>query len=106
MEVLTAIVGVPLMLGVLSAGLGLLVDRLAGGWLPLVLVIPVGFAVLVGVTQLTVASDAVAPATVAVAPLVAAFGLWVGRARLRAGLSGLRRSPWSLLDALAVYVIA
>ena len=51
----------PAVLGLICAGHGLLVDRLAGGRLPGVLVVPVGLAALIVVSQLTTYRGATAP---------------------------------------------
>src|SRR4051794_38592308 len=106
MEFLTATVGAPLVLGLLCVGVGLLVDHLAGGWVPAALLPALGLAGLIGLTQLTVAFPAVAPVTVVVAPLVAAVGLWLARGRLRDLVKGLRRTPWPLLAGVGAYLVA
>ena len=106
MDYLTAILGVPLALGVLTVGAGLLVYRLSGRWFPLTLVPLTGLAALICVGQVTTAFSAAAPATVVVGPALAVAGLWLGRAELRPALSRLRRSPWPLLVLAITYLIA
>jgi hypothetical protein len=70
----------PLVLGVLSLGLGLLVERLAGSPLPWPLVLPVGSAAMIVVSSLAVMS----PWPALVTPLLlalAVFGLVLGALR-------------------------
>ena len=101
MDLLAAWLLYPLALGVLCLGLGLLVDWLAGRWLPGTLLLPTGFAALLVLAQLVTARGDTAPlALPAVAALVAA-GLVAGRGRLRA----LRVDPWLTVAALAVFAV-
>jgi hypothetical protein len=90
---LLAVLVFPLLLAALSLGTGLLVQRLAGVALPALLLIPLGFAAIVGVTQLTTWSGATAPLTPLVLVVLAVAGAVVSRrealARWRA-----RRSGW------------
>ena len=106
MEYVTAIVGVPLALGVLSIGVGLVVQRLSGGWLPPALIAPTGLAGLICVGQLTTAFGFVAPITIVVCPAIAAAGFWFGRVSALEVLSRLRRSPWPLIAVAGTYTIA
>ncbi|MGB2710520.1 MAG: hypothetical protein WBC33_03325, partial [Conexibacter sp.] len=62
MTFLLAVIVFPLLLAVLSLGAGLLVERAAGLALPALLLVPLGFAAIVGVTQATTWSGATAPA--------------------------------------------
>jgi hypothetical protein len=106
LDYLIAIVGVPLVLGVLCVGIGLLVRRLSGGWLPLALVAPVGLAGLICLGQVTTTFGAIAPITVVVCPAIALVGLWLGRAGVREALSRSRRSPWPLIAVAVAYAVA
>lgn len=65
------------------AGLGALVERAAGGRLPGVLLLPVGMAGLIGLTQLTTYRDETAELTIPLVVVTAVAGLWLGRGRLR-----------------------
>ncbi len=106
MDYLTAIVGVPLMLGFLCVGVGLLVQRLSGAWLPLALVAPVGLAGLICLGQITTAFGAIAPITIVVCPSIAVLGFWLGRASVPDALSRVRRAPWPLIAVAVAYAIA
>src|SRR5262245_56806415 len=90
----------PAVLAVLSLGLGLLVERLAGTKLSAELLLPTGFAVMVGLTLFTTLSARTAPLTV---PLVLALGL--------VGLAGalppsLRRfDGWAAAAAVGIFAV-
>jgi hypothetical protein len=84
-----------------AAGLGLLADRVGGQRLPGPLVPAVGFALLIGLTQLTTWAPAIAPATPAIVVVLALAGLALGRRRLRR--DALDR--YAALAALGVYVL-
>jgi hypothetical protein len=92
----------PCVLAVLCAGAGLLVDRISGGFLPVALLLAVGAAALIAVSQLTTYVSAVAPATPYALAAAAAAGWWLGWGRVR-GLARARRAYWWLL---AVPVLA
>ena len=94
---LVAWVAFPLVLGLLALGTGLLVERLAGFRLPGTLVVPLGFAALVGITQLTVLVGALAPATPWVALVAAVAGFVVGRRRAL--------EPWAVAAAVGVFLV-
>jgi hypothetical protein len=94
----------PLVLLALSTGGGLLVRRVAGGWLPAVLVAPVGFALLVVVCSFVTYIDWLAPAAGYIALALAVIGFVV-----EARLGGLRLPrlgsvPWALLAGLASFL--
>jgi hypothetical protein len=89
MFMLTALV-YPCVLALLCAGAGLLVDRLTGEWLPGMLLLVVGAAALIAVSQLSTYIYPFAPATPVLLALTAAIGLVLGRARLRALVTTLR----------------
>jgi hypothetical protein len=96
----------PCVLAVLCAGAGLLVDRCSGGFLPAPLLITVGAAALVALSQLTTYIAPAAPATPYAMAAVAALGLWLSRARVRALARPTAERAWLLgLFALA-YLLA
>jgi hypothetical protein len=70
-----------LLLAALSLGTGLLVQRVAGIALPALLLVPLGFAAIVGITQLTTWSGAIAPLTPVVLVAVAVAGAVLRRRR-------------------------
>jgi hypothetical protein len=74
-----------------SLGLGLLTERAAGFRLPGVLVLPVGMAGIVVVTQLTTYRSPTAELTLPLLVIGAGAGLWLGRERLR----GLKLDRWA-----------
>lgn len=97
---------VPLLLGALTLGAGLLVERLGGWRIPGPLLFGVGFCALVCVTQTTTLTDATAELSAPAAVVVAGAGLYLGRARLRdadrsgvllaAGVFGMFAAPAAL----------
>ena len=91
----------PLVLAVLCLGLGLLLERAADWRLPGALLLPAGFCALLVVARLVTADRATAPAGLAVVLLLAAAGIVLGRARLRA----LRPDPWLAAAAVGVFVV-
>jgi len=90
----------PLVLALLCAGLGLLVDLISGGRLPGVLVLPVGLAAIVVIGGFTTIADATAQLT---APLLLVLAV------LGAGLSWSwrfgRPDPWAAAAALGVFLV-
>ena len=106
LSLVTATVGVPLLLGVLCLGAGFLVDRASGRWLPLLLIGPVGFAALVGVLQIGVAWTWLAPLAPVLSLIVALAGYLLNRERVVEAARALIRQPWVLAAALATYMIA
>ena len=101
MSLLVPWLAFPLVLLVLCAGAGLLVERASGTRLPGPLLLPLGFAALVSLTQLTTYREATAPATVPLVLVVAAAGLILARTRLRE----LRPDPWAAGLALVTYCV-
>ena len=90
----------PLVLGALALGCGLLLETIAGRRLPGVLLAPAGLAVIIVAAQAAVANDHTAefatPLVIALA--VAGFALGVpGRAR--------SVDPWAVVAAVGVYAI-
>jgi hypothetical protein len=105
MFIATALV-YPCLLAVLCAGAGLLVDRVSGGFLPAPLLLPVGAAALIAVSQLTTYVSPAAPATPAALAVTAAAGLWLGWGRVRGLARGARASRWLLGVPVLGYVLA
>ena len=91
----------PAIFAVLCLGAGLLVERASGTRLPGQLLLPLGFAALVAVTQLTTFKSATAPATLAVVGVMVVAGFAVSIGRLRT----LRPDKWLLLMAAATFVM-
>jgi hypothetical protein len=94
----------PCVLAVLCAGAGLLIDRLSGGFLPAPLLLTVGAAALIAVSQLTTYLSPAAPATPYLIAVLAAVGWWLGWRRARA--LARRRRAWAWLAAVAVLAYA
>jgi hypothetical protein len=93
----------PLVLLALSAGGGLLVRRLGGGWLPGGLVLPVGFALLVATCSFVTYIHWLAPATGYIALILALVGFLL---ELRAAASRaprLQGIPWAALAGLGAF---
>jgi hypothetical protein len=96
----------PCVLAVLCTGAGLLADRLSGSWLPAQLLIVIGAATLIAVSQLSTYISAIAPATpyLIVAVALAGYALAWGRARSIA--ARLLERPWLLALPVVAYLIA
>jgi hypothetical protein len=105
MFVLTTLV-YPLVLALLCAGAGLLVDRLSAGWLPAMLLPAIGAAALIAVSQLSTYVTPLAPATPYLLLLAALAGFLLGRTRARALALAARGAPWQLLVCPLAYVLA
>jgi hypothetical protein len=88
----------PLVLGLVSFGCGLLVEELSGRRVPVLLLMPLGFAFVIVVVQFATLSDATAelgvPAVVAAA--AAGFGLSYPWGRV---------DPWAVLAPVLVYAV-
>ncbi len=106
MHYLAVVVLFPLLFWALSLGCGLLVERLTGILLPGLLLVPIGFGVLVAVSQFTTWWGPTAPLTPLVLLGLALLGFGLGRAALLGRWRGRTRG-WSLgiLTALAAYLI-
>jgi len=105
MFVLTALV-YPGVLVALYTGAGLLVDRVSGRLLPGSLLLTVGAAALIGVSQLTTYFAALAPGTPYVLAAVAVAGFALERARVRALTLRWRAWGWQACVPVLAYVIA
>src|SRR6266542_1937696 len=79
MSLLLAWVVFPLVLGVLALGCGLVVDRIAGGAFPGVLLLPVGLAMIIVAAQLATLTDATAELATPLVVVLAVAGLAIGR---------------------------
>jgi hypothetical protein len=96
----------PVVLAALFLGAGLLVDRCSGGFLPGGLLLTVGAAALIGVSELCTYVPHVAPATPYVMAVVAVAGLVGGRLRLRALAHGWRAWRWQAVAPVLAYMFA
>jgi len=96
----------PCVLALLCAGAGLLVDRCSGGFLPAPLLLAVGAAALIAVSQLSTYASSLAPATPYLMVLVALAGFALAWGRARAIPGRIRGRPWPVAAALLAYVIA
>ncbi|MDO9355732.1 MAG: hypothetical protein Q7T55_18675, partial [Solirubrobacteraceae bacterium] len=77
----------PVVMVLLCAGIGLLIERVAGETVPGILVLPLGLAGLVSVAAFTTYASATAPATPVVVGLLALVGLVLGRRAHRPALT-------------------
>lgn len=98
MDLLAAWLLFPVALGAVTLGLGLGLDRLSGGRLPGVLLVPAGFVTLLVVARLGVETSTTAPLTLPLVAALTAAGYVAGRSRLPA----LRPDPWLVLGGVAV----
>src|ERR1700716_1426883 len=102
----TTVLIYPCVLALLCMGAGLLVDRLSGRFLPAPLLLTVGAAGLIALTQLTAYASPIAPATPYIALAVAAAGFALERARVRALAARIRSFGWQLTVPVLAYLIA
>jgi hypothetical protein len=91
----------PLVFVVVTGGIGLLAERATGAPLPGVLLVPIGVAGLVAVSQLTTFWDWSAELTTPVVVLLAVAGIVLRLPRLRA----LALDPWALAATLGVFAV-
>jgi hypothetical protein len=96
----------PCVLAALCAGAGLLVDRLSGRFLSPALLLTVGAAALIALSQLSTYAYFLAPATPYLMLAFALAGFVLGRARARAFLARLRRSAWLAFVSVLAYALA
>ncbi len=92
---------VPLVLGVLSLGLGLLTERIAGSELPGAALIPLGFAAAVVVGQAVCTFDLTARLLPPILVVLAVVGFAVSQP----WRNGWRLARWELVAAAAVYAV-
>jgi hypothetical protein len=106
MTFLAVVVLFPLLFWLLSLGCGLLVERLIGGHLPTLLILPIGFGALIAVSQFTTWWGPTAPLSPIILLVLALLGLALGRAGL---LERWRKRPrgwwWCAAAGIAAYVI-
>jgi len=96
----------PCALAVLCLGAGLLVDHASGRFLSANLLLPVGAAALIGLSQLTTFIPGLAPATPYAIAVLAAGGLVLARARVAALAKLVRARPLPAVAPVLVYLIA
>ena len=96
----------PCLLAALTLGTGLLCDRLSGAFLPAPLLVAIGAAGLIALSQLSTYIYPIASATPYLMALVALLGLWVGRERALRLLRRAWRRPWLVAVSLLAYLIA
>ncbi len=96
----------PCALAALCLGTGLLVDRCSRPGLAAPLLLPVGAAGLIAVSQLSTYVYPLAPATPYLVLAVALAGFWLGRARAARLLASMRRRAWLPAASLLAYLIA
>jgi len=96
----------PCALVALCVGAGLAVDRVSGSFLPASLIVAVGAAALIGLSQLSTYFSALAPATPYLMLALALAGLALGWGTARRLLAACTRQPWPLAMSLLAYVLA
>src|SRR5664280_3078169 len=96
----------PCVLGALCAGAGLLVDRCSGSFLPAPLLIPVGAAGLIALSQLSTYAYPLAAATPYAMAAVAIVGFTLAWGRARTLAARLRRRPSLGAVSVLAYLIA
>ena len=96
----------PCALVVLCLGAGLLVERASGGLLAAGLLLPIGAAALIVVSQLSTLAYPLAPATPYLMAAVALAGFAVGRRRLRRAAAAWRARPWLPAVSLLAFLLA
>ena len=96
----------PCVLAVLSLGAGLAVDRACGRFLPASLLVSVGIATLIGLSQLSTYASGLAPATPYLMLALALAGLALGWERARALLYACAHRPWLPAVSVLAYALA
>jgi hypothetical protein len=96
----------PCALTVLCLGAGLLVDRVSGSYLPAQLLVSVGAAALIALSQLSTLIPKFAPATPYAMAALAALGLGLASARLGAFARRVRSWPVHAGAPMLVYALA
>jgi hypothetical protein len=106
MDYLAVVLLFPLLLWLLSLGCGLLVGRLTGAPLPALLLMPLGFGVLIAVSQFTTWWEVTAPLSPIVLLALALIGFALARSELRARWRARPRGWWwGPLAGLAGYLV-
>jgi hypothetical protein len=96
----------PCVLAALCAGAGLLVDRLSGRFLPGALLLTVGAAALIALSQLSTYAYFLAPATPYLMAAVALAGFVVAWGRVGRLARRCQEQPWLLLASVLAYALA
>jgi hypothetical protein len=96
----------PAVLLLLCAGAGLLLDRIAGGWLPFALLPAAGAALLIALSQLSTYATPLARSTPYLMLALALGGLLAGAPRVRALALRRGKLAWPLAAPLVVYLLA
>jgi hypothetical protein len=96
----------PCVLAAMCVGAGLLVDRCSGGFLPAPLLLSVGAAALIAVSQLTTYAYLLAPATPYVMAAVALAGFALARTTARSLARRCLERPWLPCVSVLAYAIA
>jgi hypothetical protein len=96
----------PCALAALCAGAGLFVDRCSGGWLPTALLLTVGAAALIALSQLSTYIHLLAPATPYLMLAVALAGFALAWERVRSIARRLRERPLPVLVPVLAYALA
>jgi len=103
---LLAVFVYPCLLALLCVGAGLLVDRVAGGWLAAALLPVVGAAALIALSQLSTYSVVAARATPYAMAAVCVCGFALGRHRVMGLVRRWRSLGWRLTLPVLVYALA
>src|SRR3954454_1060206 len=96
----------PAALAALCLGAGLLTDRCSGASLPGLLLLTVGGATLIAVSQLVTYVHAIAPAIPYLMAAVAVAGFAVSTGRVRSLAPRLPERPWPVAVSVVVYAAA
>jgi hypothetical protein len=96
----------PCALAALCTGAGLVVDRCSGSWLPAPLLLSVGAAALIALSQLSTYVHFLAPATPYLMLAVALAGFALAWGRVRSIARRLRERPWLVLVPVLAYALA
>jgi hypothetical protein len=96
----------PCVLTALCVGAGLAVDRASEGFLPAPLLLCVGAAALIALSQLSTDVPTIAPATPYLMAALALAGFVLGWERARRLVRGLRDQLWPVAASLLVYAFA
>jgi hypothetical protein len=96
----------PCVLAALCAGAGLLVDALTGRFLPGALVLTVGAAALIALSQLSTYAYLIAPATPYLMLAAALAGFVLGRGRAGSLARRCLARPWPVLVSALAYLLA
>ncbi len=96
----------PLVLALLCAGTGLLIDRISGAFMHPALLLAVGAGGIIALTQLSTYAWFIAPATPVLIAVIALSGLLVSRARAVALARRALARPAALAAVAFVYLLA